>query len=397
MASGLDETSLLVIVAAAALAAVLALVLSPRVAFPVVVIELLLGIVIGPQVADLAAVDPTTEFLGNLGLGMLFFFAGYEIDFERIRGRPLNLGAIGWLLSLVLAYGIGGALAAAGVVLSYLYTGSALATTAIGTLIPILRDEDELRTRFGGYLLGAGAVGEFGPILLITVLLSSTHPLKEAVLLVLFVVLAVFTGVIAVRSAVSGWKFVERTLETSSQLAVRLAVVLVFGLVALAGELGLDLLLGGFMAGLITRVALRGREVGVFESKLTAVGYGLFIPFFFITSGMAFDADSLVSSSSALLKLPLFLGLFLVVRGLPALLLYRRELELRDRLSLAFFCATELPLVVAITTLAVESGHMRPSTSAGLVGAAILSALIYPLVGLWLRSDPVGAEPSPAH
>ncbi|MGZ5313464.1 MAG: cation:proton antiporter [Solirubrobacterales bacterium] len=397
MAPGLDETSLLVIVAAAALAAVLALVLSPRVAFPVVVIELLLGIVIGPQVADLAAVDPTTEFLGNLGLGMLFFFAGYEIDFERIRGRPLNLGAIGWLLSLVLAYGIGGALAAAGVVLSYLYTGSALATTAIGTLIPILRDEDELRTRFGGYLLGAGAVGEFGPILLITVLLSSTHPLKEAVLLVLFVVLAVFTGVIAVRSAVSGWKFVERTLETSSQLAVRLAVVLVFGLVALAGELGLDLLLGGFMAGLITRVALRGREVGVFESKLTAVGYGLFIPFFFITSGMAFDADSLVSSSSALLKLPLFLGLFLVVRGLPALLLYRRELELRDRLSLAFFCATELPLVVAITTLAVESGHMRPSTSAGLVGAAILSALIYPLVGLWLRSDPVGAEPSPAH
>ncbi|MGZ5342428.1 MAG: cation:proton antiporter [Solirubrobacterales bacterium] len=397
MASGLDETSLLVIVAAAALAAVLALVLSPRVAFPVVVIELLLGIVIGPQVADLAAVDPTTEFLGNLGLGMLFFFAGYEIDFERIRGRPLNLGAIGWLLSLVLAYGIGGALAAAGVVLSYLYTGSALATTAIGMLIPILRDEDELRTRFGGYLLGAGAVGEFGPILLITVLLSSTHPLKEAVLLVLFVVLAVFTGVIAVRSAVSGWKFVERTLETSSQLAVRLAVVLVFGLVALAGELGLDLLLGGFMAGLITRVALRGREVGVFESKLTAVGYGLFIPFFFITSGMAFDADSLVSSSSALLKLPLFLGLFLVVRGLPALLLYRRELELRDRLSLAFFCATELPLVVAITTLAVESGHMRPSTSAGLVGAAILSALIYPLVGLWLRSDPVGAEPSPAH
>ncbi|MGZ5309395.1 MAG: cation:proton antiporter [Solirubrobacterales bacterium] len=397
MAPGLDETSLLVIVAAAALAAVLALVLSPRVAFPVVVIELLLGIVIGPQVADLAAVDPTTEFLGNLGLGMLFFFAGYEIDFERIRGRPLNLGAIGWLLSLVLAYGIGGALAAAGVVLSYLYTGSALATTAIGMLIPILRDEDELRTRFGGYLLGAGAVGEFGPILLITVLLSSTHPLKEAVLLVLFVVLAVFTGVIAVRSAVSGWKFVERTLETSSQLAVRLAVVLVFGLVALAGELGLDLLLGGFMAGLITRVALRGREVGVFESKLTAVGYGLFIPFFFITSGMAFDADSLVSSSSALLKLPLFLGLFLVVRGLPALLLYRRELELRDRLSLAFFCATELPLVVAITTLAVESGHMRPSTSAGLVGAAILSALIYPLVGLWLRSDPVGAEPSPAH
>jgi Kef-type K+ transport system membrane component KefB len=387
----IDETSLLVIVGVAALAGLLVMLLSPRLTIPVVVVELVLGILVGPQVAGLAEVDPTTDFLGNLGLGMLFFFAGYEIDFPRIKGRPMVLAGLGWGLSLALAYGIGGALALAGVVVSYLYSGSAMATTAIGTLIPILSDAGELRTRFGRYLLGAGAAGEFGPILLVTLILSTTNPLHEALILVLFVALAVFMGVLAVRTAWRGWPLIERTIETSSQLAVRLAVVLVFGLVALAAELGLDLLLGGFVAGMITRVALRGREVTVFDSKLTAVGYGLLIPFFFVTSGMNFDLDALTESASGMLKLPLFLALFLVVRGTPALLLYRGVLGLRDRVALGFFCATELPLVVAITTVAIDQGHMRSDTAAGLVGAGIISTLIYPLIALRLRRDPGAA------
>jgi Kef-type K+ transport system membrane component KefB len=393
--NGVDEASLLVIVGAAALASVSVLLLAPRLVLPVVVLELVLGIVIGPQVLDLAKIDPTTNLFGNLGLGMLFFFAGYEIDFERIRGKPLEIGALGWLLSLALAYGIGGILAAAGVVVSYLYTGSAMATTAIGTLIPILRDAKDLHTKFGTYLLGAGAVGEFGPILLVTLILSTGHPATEALVLILFVALAVLTGIVAVRFTGVGWPLVERSLESSSQLPVRIAVVLVFGLVALASTLGLDLLLGGFMAGLITRVALRGREVEVFESKVTAVGYGLLIPFFFVTSGMNFNLDSLIHSSSAVLKLIMFVGLFLVVRGAPALLLYRKALDARERIALAFFSATELPLVVAITTLAVEGGHMHSSTAAGLVGAAIVSATVFPLIGLKLRSDAT-REPEPA-
>jgi Kef-type K+ transport system membrane component KefB len=404
VAAGVDETSALVIVGAAAIAAVITLVVSPRLTIPVVVLELVLGIVIGPQGADIAALDPTTRLLGDLGLGMLFFFAGYEIDFDRIRGRPLELATAGWGLSLVLAYGIGGALATAGVVLSYLYTGSAMATTAIGTLIPILTDAGEMKTKFGTYLLGAGAIGEFGPILLVTLILSTGHPLKEAVILVAFIVLAVLLGILTVRSAWRSWSLVERTFETSSQLAVRLAVVLVFSLVALAAQMGLDLLLGGFVAGMITRIALRGREVEVFDSKLRAVGYGLLIPFFFVTSGMAFDLDALTSSTTALLKVPMFVGLFLVVRGVPALLLYRGVLGLRDRFALAVYSATELPLVVAITTIAIEAGHMKTSTAAGLVGAAIISTLIFPLLGARLRrgGEPAGgpfeapAEPAPA-
>ena len=379
-----DATSFLLVVTVACLAAVIVAVLPSRLAPPVVVLEVVLGILIGPDVLELANDDRFIEFFSNLGLGMLFFFAGYEIDFDRIKGRPLELAVAGWLVSLALAYSIGGILAAAGVVLSLLFTGSAMATTAIGTLIPILRDAGELRGRFGSFMLAAGAIGEFGPILILTLALSSKQPLHEALILLAFVLMAVALAVTSVRLAWHGWPLIERTIETSSQLAVRLAVLLTFGLVALAAELGLEVLIGGFVAGMITRAALRGRELTPFESKLTAVGFGFLIPFFFVSSGLAFDLDAL-GSAETLAKVPLFLALFLVVRGTPALLLYRRDLASRERLALGVFSATQLPLVVAITTVAVDGGHMRTSTAAALVGAALLSTLIFPFVGLALR------------
>ncbi len=388
-----DTDSFFAIVVVAAVAAVTVAAVPKRFAPPVVVLELMLGIVIGPEVLGLAHTDEFIDFFADLGLGMLFFFAGYEIDFDRIKGMPLKLGALGWVLSVALAYGLGGALAAAGVVVSSLYTGSAMATTAIGTLIPILRDSGELKTRFGTFLLAAGAVGEFGPILLITLVLSTTNPLHEAVILLAFVTLAVVLALGSVRFAWRGWPALERTFEASSQLAVRVTVVLIFGLVLLAGSLGLDILLGGFVAGMITRLALRGQELRVFESKLTAIGFGFFVPFFFVTSGIEFDLAAL-GSAEAIAKLFLFFGLFLVVRGAPAMLLYRGVLGARDRAALAFYSATELPLVVAITTLAVEAGEMKTSTAAGLVGAAMISTLVFPFVGLALRrrSEAEGGE-----
>jgi Kef-type K+ transport system membrane component KefB len=385
-----DTDSFFVIVLIAAIAAITVAVVPRRFAPPVVVVELMLGILVGPEVLNLANTSDFIDFFSNLGLGMLFFFAGYEIDFERIRGKPLKLGAIGWLLSIALAYGIGGALAAAGIVVSYLYTGSAMATTAIGTLIPILRDSGELKTRFGTYLLAAGGIGEFGPILLVTLVLSTTNPLHEAAILVAFVALALAIALVSVRLAWRGWPALERTFEASSQLAVRITVVLVFGLVLLAGELGLDVLLGGFVAGMIVRLALKGHELQVFESKLTAVGFGFFIPFFFVTSGIEFDLAAL-GSTTAVLKLLLFFCLFLVVRGLPAMLLYRSVLKTRQRVALAFYSATELPLVVAITTIAIEAGEMKSSTAAGLVGAAMLSTLIFPFVAQALQKKAIAA------
>ena len=391
--SQIDTTSFFVVVMVAGAAGVLSTTLERRLIVPVVVIELVLGILVGPQVLNLADPSEFVGFFSNLGLAMLFFFAGYEIDIERVKGRPLELAAGAWALSLALAFGIGGLLAIAGVVLSLLYTGSAMATTAMGTLVPILKDSGDLKSRFGTYLLAAGALGEFGPILLVTLFLSTGETLGQAALLLAFLVGAAIAGLLAVRSAGRGWEAIERTFEASSQLAIRLLMILIIGLVALATQLSLDVLLGGFVAGMITRLAVRGREVRVFESKITAIGYGFLIPFFFVYSGMDFDASSLFSSPGALAKLFMFLGLFLVVRGVPALLLYRRVMPLRDRFALGFYASTELPMVVAITDVAVAEGHMRPSTAAALVGAGILSTLVYPLVAMRLRSGAL----EPAH
>ena len=382
-----DTGSFLAIVAAAAVAGTLVAVAGGRGLFlPVVVVELTLGVLIGPQLLDLAKVNAFTEFFGDLGLGMLFFFAGYEIDLARIRGMPLRLGLLGWAMSLAIAYALGGLLALAGVVISLVYVGSALATTAIGTLLPVLSDTGEMRSRFGTYLLAAGAVGEFGPILLLTLVLSTQSELHNALILVAFVLVAVAVAVVAVRSSERTLPLFERTLESSSQLAVRWFVVLVFALALLANKLGLDLLLGGFAAGLITRQVLQKSEVEVFDSKLNAVAFGFFVPFFFVVSGLRLDVDALFSSVSSVAKLLLFFVLFLVVRGTPALLLYRGVLPLReDRIALALFSSTQLPLVVAITTLAVRDGHMRSSTAAALVGAGALSTLAGPLHGLRMR------------
>ena len=393
-----DTGSFFAVVMVAAVAAILVALLPKRFAPPVVVLELVLGILIGPQVLELAHIDDFVEFFSNLGLGMLFYFAGYEIDFQRVKGRPLELGAWAWVLSVGLAFGIGGILAGLGIIVSFLYTGAAMATTAIGTLIPILRDNGELKTRFGTYLLAAGGAGEFGPILLVTLFFSTQSALHESAILVAFVLLAIAVAMLSVRLAWKGWPALERSFEASSQLAVRVTVVLVFGLVLLASDLGLDVLLGGFVAGMITRMALKGHELAVFESKLTAVGFGFFVPFFFVTSGIAFDLDAL-GSAAALGKLVLFFFLFLVVRGTPMLLLYVKAMSLRNRAALAFYSATELPLVVAITTIAVDAGHMRSSTAAGLVGAAMLSTLVYPFVAMALRKDALedeSEEPPPA-
>ena len=192
--------------------------------------------------------------------------------------------------------------------LSLLYTGSALATTAIGTLIPVLRDVGQLRTRLGTYLLAAGAVGEFGPVLLITLALSAESTVHNALILIAFVAVVVLVAVLVQRSASATVPLFERTLESSAQLAVRWIVVLVFALAFLAFKLGLDLLLGGFAAGLITRQLLEDRELPAFESKLTAIGFGVFVPFFFVVSGMKLDVHALVSSGGAVAKLFLFLG-----------------------------------------------------------------------------------------
>lgn len=397
-----NTQSFIVVLSCAALAPIIAAIISlkiPSLLIPVVVVELLFGVLIGPDVLKLAHVDDVLDAFSQLGLGFLFFFAGYEIRFEKIKGDPLRLAMFGWVISLVLAYSIAGALQGLGLVWSGLLTGSALVTTAIGTLIPILRDENRLGGDFGRNILAIGAVGEFGPVLIVTVLLGATSSAGlQLALLIAFIAIAVLTGLAATGTASRWFDFVTDRMDNSGQLPVRLAVLLVFALVVVAGDLGMDVILGAFAAGLIMAMIIGDREAHIFDAKMEAVGFGFLIPFFFIVSGMNIDVTALFSSAGGILKLPLFFVLMLLVRGAPVFLLYRKTLPKRELPPLALLASTQLPLVVAITTIGLDNGNMRPSTAAALVGAAVLTVLVFPTVALRMlsRSEPGPVEPPDA-
>jgi len=395
--SAFDLSTFVVIVGVAVLAPVLVQ-LPLRIGIPVVVAEIALGILIGPQGLELATEDPLIEFLSNLGLAFLFFLAGMELDFNRIRGRPLNLAMGGWLLSIVLAFSIAAGLQASGFVVSGLLTGAALATTALGALLPIMRDAGVLESRFGANVMAVGAVGEFGPIVLIAVLLGGdSSTLTSILLLSSFVLLALAAGFGAHRIPEHVLGKINHTMHRSGQLPVRLSMLLLIALVYLASEFGLDVILGAFAAGLIVGLIARGPQAEPLHVKFDGIGYGFLIPIFFINSGMAFDLDALLASPSTMLRLPVFLALLLVVRGLPVFLLYRRESDLpkKERWPLALLSATALPLIVAITEIGVETGRMRAATAAALVGAGMISVFLYPLLALKLRgggsAEAVGA------
>jgi Kef-type K+ transport system membrane component KefB len=373
----------LVLIAAAAVLAPIISEQTRGLRVPSVVIELGLGILIGPDVLKLTHSNEVISTLSDIGLTFLMFLAGFELDLNRVKGQPLRLASLGWLLSLALALGFAFALVSTGLALDTLIVGLSLTTTALGTLLPVLGDAGVLKTQFGPYMLGIGSVGEFGPIVVVAILLTHKDPVVSSVLLVCFVAIATATALLATR--VHPPKLVSllrRHLDTSAQLPVRVAVLLVLLLVYLASELGLDVLLGAFAAGIVVRLFTAGEDSKVIESKLTAIGFGFLIPIFFIVSGTRFDLHIFLARPSTLLRLLLFLGLMLVVRGGPALLLYRRVLPRVQRLPLALFSATGLPLIVVITAIGTAEGRIRPENAAALVGAGMVSVLLFPAMGL---------------
>jgi Kef-type K+ transport system membrane component KefB len=377
----ISRETLLVVLAVAALAPVLAD-LPTRIRVPVVVTEIVAGIVVGPDLLDLAQTGPLLDLLAEFGLAFLFFMAGMEIDPARMRGRPAAFAARGWAGSLALGMIAAAALWAAGGIGAPVFVGLALTTTALGALVPILKDAGLTDHRVGRLTLAGGAAGEFGPIVALSIVLAvaSGEPWRT-VLLVVFAIVAVGAGLIATRARPPRLvRLVAATMHSSGQLALRLALLLLGALVLLAGELGLDVVLGAFSAGFIVGLVARGADAEVFHIKLDAVGYGFLIPIFFINTGLGFDLDALLESAATLLLVPLFAALFVVVRGLPAWWLTRGELPGRERTALALLTASALPLVVAITEVAAEEGRLAEDDAAALVGAAMLSLLVFPLV-----------------
>jgi Kef-type K+ transport system membrane component KefB len=381
-----DANGTLLLILAVALIAPLIAAAVPRLKVPALVLEILLGIIIGPQVLDLVAVTPPIELLANLGLASLIFMAGFELDPQRLKGEPMRLASLGWATSIVLGLGLALVFHLTGLVISQLFVGLALTTTALGTLLPIMRDAGLLPTKLGTHVLAVGSVGEFGPIIAIALVLSGSSPTQAAQSLLVFVAVAVLVFIWA-RRPTDGRirKAVGATIRSSGQVYVRLALLLVALLAWVAAELGLDFLLGAFTAGMIYRLFLSSageEEVETVEVKLEAISFGYVIPIFFVVTGITYDLDALLHSVKALVMVPLFLVSFLIVRGVPVRM-YRKDLpDPHDRRALVFFSATALPLVVAITTLGVEAKQMRPSTAAALVGAGMVSVIVFPLLGM---------------
>jgi Kef-type K+ transport system membrane component KefB len=351
-----------------------------RLRVPQVVILIVGGILVGPQVLGWA--DPAgIELVSNVGLAFLFLLAGYELELGLFRERAGRLALFSWLVTLVVAIGVTGALAAVGFVRTFLPIAIGLTTTSLGTLLPILRDNQMLEGRFGGFIMAAGAVGEFLPIVAIAVFLSANGAFLGLVSLVVIAGLALlltFFPRLARHKRIAG--ILSEGEHATSQTTLRWTMVLLFALLVIAADFGLDVVLGAFLAGVVLRRWAPG-DVHSLEGKLDAVGYGFFIPVFFVTSGMSLDLKSIIESP---LRLVVFFVLFLLVRGLPALLFYRRDLPMRGRVQMMLLTATALPLLVALAAIGRESGTMLPENAAALVGAGVLSVIVFPAVAISL-------------
>jgi Kef-type K+ transport system membrane component KefB len=394
----LPLTTMILVPGAAAAAVILATAIRRWVTIPIVVFEIVLGLLIGPALLGWVDTGQFISALADIGLMMLFFLAGQEIDFATIRGRPLRRAALGWVVSLSLGVVLG--VVAASTAAAGVYVGIALSSTALGTIMPVLRDARELRSPFGRAVTAVGAAGEFGPLLAISLFLSGRRPGTATVILLGFALVAGLAIWLAARGPhLRVHALIEATMHSSGQFAVRLVVLMLAALAGLSYWLGIDMLLGAFAAGVTYRALASHADAHIredVESKLEGVGFGFLIPIFFINTGLTFDLDALVSDTKALVLLPVFVVLLLIVRGVPSTLTAPPGSSAADRRALALFGATALPIIVAVTDIGVDGGDLDPATAASLVGAGMISVLLFPLLGLAQRAKTPRAELSRA-
>jgi Kef-type K+ transport system membrane component KefB len=351
-----------------------------RLVLPTVVVEIVLGILIGPEVLGLAEVDPYINFLSDFGLALLFFFAGLEVIEHHVPRHALRRGTIGWGMSLGIGLAVGLVLQRAVVDAEWWLLGVALATTALGTLVPILSDARILPTPLGRAVLGTGVAGEFWPIIFISVFLTSVYgEVTEIVLLIGFGLLIAGAARVATQARPPRLlRILRDTLHTTGQVGVRAAILLLALLVFLAADAGFEFVLGAFAAGVVVGLVLDSPEGRVVRLRLEGIGFGFLVPVYFVVTGMTFDIDSLLTAGGLALG-GAFLLLLLVTRGASALL-WLRDLGARPTASLALLGATGLPLIVAIAGIGSEKGDISDSVGASLIGAGMISVLVYPFV-----------------
>jgi len=397
----LHFTNLLIVVAAG-FAAPFALGFFPKVRLPAIVFELVLGILLGPAVLGWVSVDEPVAVMSLIGLAVLLFLAGIEIEFDKLRGKVLKATLLGFVLSFGIAVVLGLILKQAGLVKQPIFLAVLLCATSLGVLVPVLKDAGQINSTFGQLVIAAGSIADFGAVILLSLLFSreSGSTTTKVILLVGLFVMAALIGlaVAGVQHSARVRMVLSRLQDTTAQIRVRAAFLLLIGFVALAGKLGLEVILGAFIAGAIVSLIDRDRAMThpLFRRKLEAVGFGVFIPIFFVTSGVKYDLDALTSSGSTLARVPIFLAALLIARGLPALL-YARLIPRRQVLIAGLMQGTSLPFIVAGTAIGQELGLISAGSSAALIAAGLLSVLIFPALSLaLLRGGTMQASTSDA-
>jgi Kef-type K+ transport system membrane component KefB len=387
----------LLVVAVVAAAVPLALGWAPRLRIPSVVLEIVAGVVLGPSVLGWVEVDLPVQVLALFGLAFLLLLAGLEIDLRELRGRLLAVALLGYVVSLALAVMAGLGADALGWTTAPLFLAVALTATSLGLVVPVLKDAGRSGDAVGQTTIAAGSVADFAAIVLLTLLFSTSGggAGATAAFLGLFGVLVAVLAVALGRARMSMrlGEVLVRLQDTTAEIRVRLVIVLLVAFVALAERLGLETILGAFLAGAL--VGLVDRDTAShpqFRAKLDAIGYGFLIPVFFVASGVRLDLRGLVAEPTALLRVPVLLVALLVVRGAPAVL-YRRSLGRAGALAAALLQATSLPFLVTVAQIGTVTGRLSGTNAAALVCAGLLSVLIFPATALGLlgRSRPAPA------
>jgi Kef-type K+ transport system membrane component KefB len=392
----------LLIVMAVAFTAPLLLGLFPRLLLPSVVLEIVAGILVGPSVLGWVEVDEAVEVIALLGLAFVLFLAGLEIEFEKLRGRVLRLTLLGFAISFAVALVVSLGLSAVDLVDTPLLVAIILCSTSLGVLVPVLKDSGQLSTNFGQLIIAAASIADFGAIILLSIFFSGEGGTGSTLLLLGALFALAATVFLAVKGA-ERWRRLREDLvrlqDTTAQIRIRASLVLLVGFAALAESLGLEVILGAFIAGAIVSLVDRDQAMThpEFRRKLEAVGFGFFIPAFFVTSGVRFDLGALTASASNLLMVPVFLAALLLARGVPAIV-YRGALDARQTAIAGLMQATSLPFIVAATAIGRELDLIDAAASAAMIGAGLLSVLLFPLGGLLLlrrERVPADAEPAP--
>ena len=374
-----------------ALLAPLALGFAPRLKIPAVVLEIVLGVLVGPSALGWLEPDLSVQIVALLGLAMLLFLAGLEVDARALGGGLLPVATAGFALSLVIGWGAGLGLSAAGWVKDPLLLAVTVSATSLGLVVAVLKDAGRLDTLLGQTTIAASSLADFAAVLLLSLLFSADGKGTGSQLLLfgLFAGIVAVVGLAAATTArnVALGGVLLRLQDTTAEIRVRAAMVLLIAFAVVAERLGLESILGAFLAG--AAVAMLDRDSSThphFRVKLDAIGYGFLIPVFFISSGMRLDITGLVHSPEQLLRLPVYVAVLLLARGLPALL-YMRRLGPRASVAAGLLQATSLPFIVAATQIGTLTGRMNPETATGLVCAGLVSVLVFPAVAVAMTTE----------